>query len=60
MKFVLLFDHILIFGSNISFSKYNECLSDTIEYFNYPQNFEQIIMYIFMEIHLLIISYLIM
>ena len=40
MKFVLLFDHILIFGSNISFSKYNECLSDTFENFNYPGNFE--------------------
>ena len=40
MKFVLLFNHILIFGSNISFSKYNECLSDSFETYNYYENFE--------------------
>ena len=60
MKFVLLFNHILIFGSNISFSKYNECLSDSFETYNYYENFELIIMYIIMEILHQIIFYLIM
>ena len=40
LKFVLLFDHILIFGSNISFSKYNESLSHTYENYSYYEHFE--------------------